>query len=149
MVYPTDHLGFSGTREGMSEAQLEKVKIILDDRRLLTQERWLHHGLCIGADTQMHHLAKALRYKIWGHPPIDRRHYCVPDLKEECDYYDAPYSYHGRNQRILVEVRLLIATPLNNSGKGGTWWTINCARRMQKPRIIIHRDGSMLKEEGN
>ena len=45
--------GFTGTRHGASSAQLEWLPGMLhpDDE--------LHHGACIGADRQAHHLAIA------------------------------------------------------------------------------------------
>lgn len=143
-----DHVGFTGTRKGMTVNQLGMVKALLAQGKSpqALAESWFHHGMCIGSDTEAHKIAKGLTHKIYGHPPSDKKYYS--DLALECDAIDPPYSYHGRNQRIVMAVRFLIATPYDNSGKGGTWWTINCARKMNKPRIIIHRDGSVIKEEG-
>lgn len=140
------HIGFSGSREGMSTAQFALVRTRLAICPIT--DVWLHHGLCRGADADAHDIARRLGFKIYGHPALDRS-YEVGGLRETCDKLDAPYSYHGRNHRIVLECELLIATPKNNSGTGGTWWTINCARRIGKPRIIIHRDGSVLSEQGN
>lgn len=144
-----DHVGFTGTRKGMSIPQTISVRGILLDRTLVIKPeglRWFHHGNCIGADFEATLEALKFRYKIYRHPPLDRSME-AQDLHFDAE--DPRYSYHGRNQRICMVSNTLIAAPYDLQQKGGTWWTINCARRIGLLRFIVHRDGSVIKEEGS
>lgn len=139
-----DHIGFSGSRFGMTEQQSISVRNLLEERRHILSQGWFHHGDCVGSDAQACEIARNLGYKIYRHPPLEKK------MNANCPYdaTDPEYSYHGRNQRIVKATSLLIATPRDNTGSGGTWWTIICARRMKRPRIIVLRDGTKITEEG-
>lgn len=143
--FDIDHIGFSGTRLGMSERQSISVLRLLTNRRIMVRENWFHHGNCRGADAQACEMARKLGFKIYRHPALDKTY----DASCPYDETDPEYSYHGRNQRIVARTCGLIAAPhRSESSGGGTWWTINCARRMKKPRIIVFRDGSTMEETG-
>lgn len=137
-----NHVGFSGSRLGMSEAQQDLVRAFLEQGVYTDpSELWFHHGLCIGGDEQSHIIAKALGYKIHGHPPLDNK-YTMDFEPSDFDAMDKPWSYHGRNQRIVKAVKLLIATPyVSHESTGGTWYTIGYSQTVGKPCIIIYRDG--------
>ena len=139
------NVGFTGTRKGMSPPQLLRVETIIENHFHGRPNSWFHHGDCIGADAEAREFAAYMGYQIHCHPPLDpsNRAWTPFDLR------DPEYSYHGRNQRIVKQCDFLIAAPFQSvSEEGGTWWTINCARRLHKPRYIIFRDGSVLREEG-
>lgn len=59
----TAHLGFTGTRRGLTAAQLKVIEGIL------SPFTHVHHGLCVDADAQVHHLAQRMGLAIIGHPP--------------------------------------------------------------------------------
>lgn len=144
-----DHIGFSGSRLGMSAAQSKFVYDFLRQNYVdhYKEDPWFHHGLCIGSDQQAHTIAKGLGYKIHGHPPLDQKFTFQDFGLLDFAVMDSAYSYHGRNQRINLASRILIATPYyKHQTHGGTWYTINHARMIRKPHIVFHRDGEIQQE---
>jgi hypothetical protein len=138
------HVGFSGSREGMSPAQEDKVREYLLLICMNPGTIWLHHGDCIGADAQAHEIAKEYSYKIHLHPPLDPKYRAF--LDKDCDIVEECWSYHGRNQRILKKSQILIATPKHREDRGGgTWYTINKAMIWKVPYIILFADGTIRK----
>ena len=136
------HVGFTGTRRGMSLEQKTVVGNILCRIRDQNKTQTLHHGCCVGADVEAHMIAYDMGFKIHLHPPLDTSYEC-DDLKilSQAFEVDPPYSYSGRNQRIVLRSNLVIATPLSLNGKGGTWNCLGHADDINKPRIIIIPDG--------
>jgi hypothetical protein len=100
----------------------------------------VHHGDCIGADAQLHTLAKAAGLKIIIHPPIDpkKRAFCqeYDEIREEKPYLD-------RNKDIVNESEFLIATPrtMHEVLRSGTWATVRYARSTNIDIAIIEPDG--------
>lgn len=132
-------VGYSGSRFGMSPKQFLYTEQLLEERQRI-EDRWGHHGDCVGGDSQFHSLCVKYGYKTRKHPPLEGEHnraHC------ECDSEDKPYSYSGRNQRICLATDFLVATPFTKHETGGTWNTINHARRMKMPHVIIFRDGNI------
>lgn len=131
-------IGFTGTRHGMSEAQTVALVGLLG----ALQPTEVHHGDCVGADAEFHHIVRK-RFpdtKIVIHPPLDAEHqaHCVGDATR-------PLRTHfARNRAIVLECDYLVATPLDNSnpGYGGTWYTIGFARKRGVLNIVIQRDGT-------
>jgi hypothetical protein len=128
-------IGFTGTRHGMSELQ----KQIVLDLLVKYAPREFHHGDCVGADVEASQLSYAAGCLIVCHPPIDESlrafaaaHRVYPAL-----------SYFARNRNIVDWTGRMIACPYDRSGKGGTWYTINYARKKQKPLDIVYPDGSI------
>lgn len=137
-----DHVGFSGSRLGMSNKQLEWVERLLRLRMTQYGLGWFHHGGCIGADYEAHKIARNLGYKIDLHPPLDNK-FQVPGLGSECDKVDDAYSYHGRNQRIVLASKFLMMTPNSTGQRGGTWNTIQHAAASKRTHTIIFRNGEI------
>ncbi len=131
-------VGFTGTQEGMTPAQIATLYTLLRD---LSPEE-LHHGDCIGADAEAH--AEARRTKsppfIVGHPPIkpDKRAWC------ECDLLLPEEDYLARNRKIVDVCFLLIATPkeFEEQQRSGTWSTVRYAKKTGKQFVIILPDGT-------
>lgn len=136
------HYGFTGTRRGASREQLERVEQFLAQRR-----SWWHHGDCVGADEQVHGLAREHGWKIAIHPPIIARFraYCQGDLTHQ------PMEYLQRDRGIINACAKLIATPrtYKREPRSGTWTTIRYAREQGKPVMIIYPDGSVSIVTGN
>ena len=53
-----------------------------------------------------------------------------------------------RNKNIVIAATVMIAAPfeLTQQEHGGTWRTIDMARKAKRPLAIISRDGAMAKE---
>jgi len=120
------HIGFTGTREGMTVAQRSAL------RQLIT-ECYFHHGDCIGADAQAQEIALRSKCKVIIHPPDKAalRAYCK-GWTNRCQ----PLPYLLRNEAIVECTELLIAAPESDSEvlRSGTWATIRYARKW---RMII------------
>lgn len=131
------HTGFTGTRDGLTDAQAETL------HRLLCHHRgWLHHGDCIGADAQAHDIACRVGLRIAIHPPTSRA------LRAFCSRFDKLYAsayYLTRNRHIIEATSSLIACPkeANETLRSGTWATVRYARQRHKPVTLILPDGSV------
>lgn len=132
-------LGFTGTRDGMTLAQIVTV-----DMLTMNSFHTVHHGDCVGADADMHAIARSNQQWVVGHPPSD------PKLRAFCEFdemwIEKPY-YH-RNRDIVDCSSVLLATPkeMEEQAKGGTWYTVGYARTKKKPLIIVWPDGEYKKE---
>lgn len=130
-------IGFTGTREGMTEAQ----KVVVHDLILIKGIEWGHHGDCVGADADFHEICRKAQAQVKGHPPKD------PKLRAFCEVdVSAPEkSYYARNRDIVTETDLLIATPkeFKVQTKGGTWYTVGYAVTTKANHIIVWPNGSI------
>jgi len=125
-------IGFTGTRFGMTELQLHNLERILSERSSVE----LHHGDCEGADKEAHYLTIAVGGFVHIHPPVDDKHraFCKGSVMM------FPEKTHfARNRDIVHASEVLIATPYNDfeESKGGTWYTVDYARKIDKPVIIL------------
>jgi hypothetical protein len=132
------HVGFTGTREGLTLAQSYSVEQLLrEDILTLTA----HHGDCIGADADFHVITKSLGFVVHGHPPINpsKRALCSFDSMEEEE------KYIERNHDIVDVVDWMIACPsgYKEELRSGTWATIRYARSLYKPGCIVWPDGKV------
>lgn len=143
-------LGFTGTQQGMTNAQWEAVRRLFFYTLNVTV---LHHGCCVGADLQAHRLALEHSAYIVGHPPTDVKKCMLVDLKE-FDEIRLAFGYMTRNYHIVREgVDGLVATPKEAREvlRSGTWSTIRRARKHphvadHKPIWIVLPDGDVLEE---
>jgi len=133
-------VGFTGTREGMTEDQKETLyKLLLDP---LPDE--FHHGDCVGADEEAAEIASELGIQVVAHPPDDSK---LRAYYEHNDKTLVPIPYLVRNMNIVDEVEWLIAAPKNRVDKrGGTWYTIRYAKGNLIDNTIIWPDGSTTHE---
>lgn len=134
------HVGFTGTRDGMTLAQRKTLSRLVAEH---VKGEWVaHHGDCKGADAQFHAGAKKLGARVVGHPPTDPTH------RAFCDFDEARPAapYLTRNQAIVDAADLMFATPreMTEQQRGGTWATIRMARRARKPIFVVLPDGSVL-----
>jgi len=129
------HVGFTGTRQGMSvEQRRQLVEVLLGMGTVV-----LHHGDCVGADAQAHAIARILGLSVHLHPPSDPvyRAYCKGAIAE-----DTPLPYLHRNVRIVAESELLIVAPSqpHEVMRSGTWATYREAKRRGVQTLVIWRD---------
>lgn len=128
-------IGVTGTRSGMDLVQLEKVFEFLSE---FPEGSELHHGDCVGVDVEVAEIAKKLGFKIVCHPPIkeELRGYF------ESDETRIPLSYFARNRKIVEETDVLLVVPYQTShqNNGGTWYTHDYAKKINKPLLVIYPD---------
>lgn len=153
-------LGFTGTADGMTDQQKEKLAIVL---KALIAEGSIggdpemgcylifHHGDCIGADAEAHEiLGKMAHHKFVVHPPLDPKSqafvYRGTHWIHDFDEYRSPKAYLERNHDIVDESERLIATPktAQEQLRSGTWATVRYARKMGKMILLILPDGEMV-----
>ena len=133
-----EHLGFTGTKMGMTDEQRVRVIWLLKE----FEPKNVHHGDCIGADAEFHELA-GLRREIVRHvhPPIERK-YAANVLMRDKDILYSEKSYHKRNHDIVDACTVLLATPGQTIEllRSGTWSTVRYAKKLvDRPRIVIVR----------
>lgn len=132
-------VGFTGTQLGASPEQLACVKLLL----ATLQARKVHHGLCIGADVQFHHIARECGLWIVGHP-CNLEHKQATNL--QCDELRPIKRPIVRNHDIVDSTQCLIATPRQDFEvlRSGTWATVRYAHSIGRRVYLIARDGRML-----
>ena len=128
-------IGFTGTREGMTEPQFkafEELFFLLNPVALL-------HGCCLGADKQAHDLAYPT-VRVEAFPPVDKFLAFNPIGASTVHPED---KFLDRNKKIVDNSTILIATPrdFNEELRSGTWSTIRYAKNLGKGIYIIYPDG--------
>lgn len=135
-------VGFTGTREGMTREQWETVYGILGGLDV-----WeVHHGDCVGADSDLQDVATHHELRVVIHPPADDR---LRAFRQGDESYP-PKDYLARNRDIVDDTDLLVATPKEDKEQdgGGTWYTVRYARKQDKPVIVVWPDGTYERTEG-
>lgn len=145
------HIGFTGTREGMTDPQLRTVRWLIDcvrrevinppGRGPYCADVIAHSGDCVGADAEFNLEAFNAGCYTFGHPPIDRskRAWCRYDREV------APLEYHARNRAIVNASERMIAAPFEpfEMPSGGTWGTIRFAIETGVPLAIVLPSGRL------
>lgn len=137
------HIGFTGTREGMSNLQMHNIILALE---ALRSPYILHHGACIGADQQMHELvANEHGFKrIVVHPGLvkSQLQMAKPWFSRDTREAKPPLD---RNRDIVNECDIVLAAPLGLQElvQSGTWYTIRYARKHHKMLRVVYRDGTI------
>jgi hypothetical protein len=131
------HIGFTGTRHGMTPAQADALAARLAP--YAEAEAWaFHHGDCQGGDAEAHQIAWMLGAIVHVHPPDNDtwRAYCAGPSRV---LRHAPLPYLQRNQAIVEACDVLLAAPrqAQEERRSGTWATIRDAKKLGKPVIIL------------
>lgn len=127
--------GFTGTRNGMTDAQLAWLS------EILPAGAPVHHGGCVGADAQMHHHALSVGSPVTVHPPINPRLRMPHDPRA---LWLPEKEYLDRDRDIVDATDTLLATPDGPPRAGsGTWYTIGYAVNAGKPVHICFPDGTV------
>ena len=141
------HVGYTGTRHGMSPAQLDHVIRLVTGLYKL-DELTAHHGDCVGGDNEFHDVMTRFARAIVIHAPVDRanRAYCDRDQPRGDNRHDTivmPAKTHfARNRDIVIASSIMIAAPYEPiyQTRGGTWYTVDYARKMGKPLALVLRN---------
>lgn len=146
-------IGFTGTREGMVDAQARAFKAWF-------AANWpdeFHMGCCVGADDDATTFVASLntdallngrkRCRIIGHPP-DNKVLLSANAMVWCDELREPRPYLVRDQDIVNESDQLTATPkgMVEEQRSGTWATVRMARRGGKVIVAFWPDGTVTEE---
>jgi hypothetical protein len=133
-------VGFTGTRQGMTEAQKSTLRALLDGGA-----GEFHHGDCVGADSQAHDIANECGYSIVLHPPTDHSQRAWRKVPLHMERPKKPYL--DRNKEIVRETASLIAAPAEPEEqlRSGTWSTVRFARKQRKAVFLILPDGSVIR----
>jgi hypothetical protein len=143
------HIGFTGTQQGMTPAQIEALTkgFTLIDR--LNQTVILHHGDCFGADAEAHDIALSCGLYVHIHPPINesKRAWKQVPAAHVFDgrWVNPPLEYLARNKVIVDSAQILFATPHEDAEqlRSGTWSTVRYARRKGRQVILILPNGRL------
>lgn len=135
-------LGVTGSRLGASPAQLAIAALVISGlHRFCVQLERIDHGDCVGADAQIHEMARAAGLYVVGHPPrySGSRAFCAFDVELP------PAEFNDRNRSIVDATHRLLALPEtveNQRLRSGTWSTVRYATKKRRPVLIVYRDGS-------
>ncbi len=130
-------IGFTGTQDGMTPTQVEILISVLSGLEI----EEVHHGDCIGADTEFHNVVVSVcsTAKIIIHPPNNASKRAFNSGFVLCEK-----PYLTRNKDIVNAVDMMIAMPKGEETvRSGTWSTVRYARKIGKPVVIIYPDGTV------
>lgn len=136
------HIGFTGTRHGMTPQQMAIVSYVIGRIVVAHVGRvpfTAHHGDCVGADAQFHDLCRQRDFRVVSHPPTDQTHRAHKVVDESWP----PAPYLRRNRAIVNVSQFMIATPAEatEQTRGGTWSTVRYARKCDRPLALCLPDG--------
>lgn len=138
--------GETGTREGAEARQLASVAWLFAKYGIKT----LHDGDCVGVDSQLYDLAQAFQVGVVMHPPTNPNNRAFRGMGDDDLVVMRPAKgYFIRDKDIVDESEVMVGVPRQNlepkdswkRGNGGTWWTINYARKQEKPLAIVWPTG--------
>jgi hypothetical protein len=132
-------LGFTGTREALTEAQGASLC-----KALWYYKQWatiMHNGDCVGADEYAGKYWQLCGGQLWLHPPTVRQHRA--NLPGELISKALPHKQ--RNMAIVLASDIIIACPKEAAevARSGTWATIRYAREAGKRLFIIYPNGTV------
>jgi len=128
-------IGFTGTRQGMTQNQKEQFVVKLFELGLTE----FHHGDCKGADAEAHDIVREFFPDVYIviHPPE------LPYTQafKQGDEHRVPGSYISRDKDIVDDSEYLIGAPLTDEEqwRSGSWTTIRYARKTNKPYTVLER----------
>jgi len=153
-------IGFTGTRAGMEESQRSMVREILE----AYEDVELHHGDCVGADSEIHTVAMYRHIpRIVVHPPTYRKYRAFRgtgmgthesatrgvEFKNTTVTVLKPDGYRERNQAIVDACDILVAAPNcreEENQRSGTWMTVRMARKQGKTVLVVMPEGELTEE---
>lgn len=101
----------------------------------------LHHGDALGADAEMHTLAREAGVRIVVHPANVPRHRAFSDG----DRVHPPRAKTVRDRAVVDASDILLATPASPDVDGpdsGTWYTIQYALFVGCSVVVVWPDGT-------
>lgn len=139
------NIGFTGTREGMTEPQSDALYTWVEDFGWWDE---FHHGACVGADYE----ASVVFFQLRQNRPSQEIHAHPSNLRamthrfsvDSADVRHPPKPPLNRNRDIVDCCDILLACPKGpEEQRSGTWATIRYARKQRKRVVIFWPDGSI------
>ncbi len=132
-------VGFTGTRQGMTDAQ--RVSFVNLIKQLAPTE--FRHGDCLGADKEAAFIVFQMEdwVTILCHPPTDKKYRAFTTFN---DVVHPAKSHFARNRDIVDASDVLVAVSLmpQRQESGGTWYTIDYALKKGKPVWVLWPSGT-------
>ena len=130
LTVPQIHIGFTGTRKGMTDSQKTELVLLLEAYSESDQLTVFHHGDCIGADRQARNIAFDMGCVIVSHQPINPKY----RANTIAHMYMPPLEYYDRNHNIVKYTNFLVAAPheKQETRRSGTWMTVRYARLLER-----------------
>lgn len=144
VVSAVTNLGVTATRRELTDVQIEVLDLLIPQINPVMAR----HGDCVGGDELFHHLCRDYEIPITIHPPEDPKYRAFCQNAVEW-WPEKPYLV--RNLDIVTMSDIMIACPnscVEKKRGSGTWWTVNCTRRAEKPLYIVYPDGHYVLERG-
>lgn len=144
-------LGFTGTRNPLSQAQMRWLYTFLDDVVEEGQVTEVHHGACVGADLEMHLGCLERGIPLVVHPPVKTNFLAVQCITPTPGVTILPAKpYLNRDRDIVAAADGVLGMPAKSeTDGGGTWYTLNYAMRVLTPVSIVHPDGRVERRISN
>lgn len=146
-------VGFTGTRQGMSQAQKDTLTAWLSRNRVYQ----FHHGSAIGADEEAVRILLDLT-PVFDHIASAEIHAHPADVPQQgsAAAFILSHKKHpvakplARNHHIVDACELLLACPATaaEERRSGTWSTVRYARQQGKRVVIFWPDGTVTEEKG-
>lgn len=137
-------VGFSGTRQGLTPAQVTALGDILANHIHPTRVR---HGRAKGADAELARIVRSMFPSCWiiAHPC---NLYWSQDVTAPADEVLTAEEPLVRNQHIVDGVDVMVICPqgMQEEQRSGTWATYRYARKVGKPLWVVYPDGSVREE---
>lgn len=136
-------LGFTGTRNGMTETQKATVRSLLHDEA----PDFCVHGDCLGADEDFDTICS------FRNIPRGIRPCTFENMRARCDVKGArvlsePTNPMARNRHIVAQSDVLIGCPPNDTmlSRSGTWATIRYGLKKGIPVYVVKPDGTLWRK---
>jgi len=142
---PVNTIGFTGTREGITDAQRSTlIRVLMGDDVWRTAS--FHHGDCVGADADFDAILRA----IYACPPIESHPCTFAVMRAHCErrgptVVHAPRRYDRRNREIVLRSATMLVCPKDMSEQrfGGTWATYRIALAEGRRVLVVWPDGRL------
>ena len=140
----TISIGITGSRLGATKLQLRVLMGTLL-QYYLTEPVELHHGACIGVDTQAALLGRSLWFNLIAHPAENHKYRSTIAL-DISNTVLPELPYLDRDRVIVDATTFLIALPNTSTPalRSGTWYTYNYAQSKNKASMLILPDGTVI-----
>jgi hypothetical protein len=129
-------IGFAGSRTGMTDTQIQKVKEVLAKYDVVE----VHHGDCLGADAQFHDICTEKGLKIIVHPPLSKEFRAFKTTGSTTILTEK--AYNARNTELVESCDFFIGCPAKwkTNPHSGTWKILECALQQKMSAQIFPKD---------